>query len=700
LSTRRKPRRVEKTLPARQKKSRLSFHAFRISVLLFSATVLVYSGVWHFAFVNFDDPEYVTNNLHVQSGFTWQALKWAFTSADAANWFPLTWLSHMLDFQLFNLSAGWHHITSVLIHALSTVLLFAFLNRATRALWPSAFVAFLFALHPLHVESVAWISERKDVLSAFFWFLTLFAYTRYAERRTARRYGVVLVAFCLGLMAKPMIVTLPFVLLLFDVWPLKRLSLRDTPANWPIWEKLPLVLLAAGVSAVTYVVQRGSGAVEAVSAFPIGLRIENALVSYAVYLAKIFWPAGLAVFYPYPLSLRAWQVALAVVVVAGISGLVLCWFKTRPYLAVGWLWYLGTLVPVIGLVQVGAQARADRYTYVPAVGIFIMLAWGAADIVRRWPQRKLAVPVIAAIACAACVPVTWKQIQYWNNSETLFQHAIDVTDRNYLAEHNLANALLDVHGRLPDAIAHLRESLRIHPDSARTHTDLGTALSNLPRYSTEAVAEYEAALRIDPNSAITHNDLGNTFSKMPGRLPQAISEYEAALRIKPDYAEAHNNLGAALSRSGRLPGAIAEFETALKLDPGYPQARKNCAEAHYDLGVALSRVQARLPQAITQFEEALRIDPDYAEAHNDLGVALSEVGGRSSEAIAEFEAALRINPEYFDAHYDLAVALSEIPGRLPDAMSQLEEALRIRPDPQARELLDRMRASQKRIIQR
>jgi tetratricopeptide (TPR) repeat protein len=700
LSTRRKPRRVEKTSLARPKNTRLSLHHFWISVFLFFTTVLVYANVRHFAFVNFDDPEYVTNNLHVQSGFTWQAFKWAFTSANAANWFPLTWLSHMLDVQLFGLAAGWHHVTSVLIHALATVLLFAFLNRATRAVWPSAFVAFLFALHPLHVESVAWVAERKDVLSAFFWFLTLWAYARYAERRTLSRYGLVLVAFCLGLMAKPMIVTLPFVLLLLDEWPLKRLSLRDAPAKWPIWEKLPLFLLAIGMSAVTYFVQRGSGAVEAISAFPIGLRIENALVSYAIYLAKIVCPTGLAVFYPYPLSFPAWQVALAAAMFAGISALVLRRFKTCPYLAVGWLWYLGTLVPVIGIVQVGAQARADRYTYIPAVGIFIMLAWGAADVARRWARAKLLVPILATLACAACVPVTGKQIEYWTDSETLFQHAIDVTDRNYLAQHNLANALLNVPGRLPDAIALLKESLRIHPESARTHTDLGTALSNFPEHFPEAVAEYEAALRIDPNSAITHNDLGNTFSKMPGRLPEAVSEYEAALRIRPDYAEAHNNLGAALSRSGRPAEAIPEFEAALKLDPGYPEARKNCTQAHYDLGVALSKVQARLPEAISQFEDALRIDPDNAEAHNDLGVALSEMGGRTSEAIAHFEAALRINPDYFDAHYDLAVALSEIPGRLPDAITQLGEALRIRPDPQARELLDRMRASQKRIIQR
>ncbi|MDQ2776965.1 MAG: tetratricopeptide repeat protein [Acidobacteriota bacterium] len=698
--TRRKTRRIERSSVPIPQTTRNSFNGFWISVFLFSATILVYANVRHFAFVNFDDPEYVTNNLHVQGGLTWQAFKWAFTSGDAANWFPLTWLSHMLDFQLFGLASGWHHITSVLVHALATVLLFAFLNRATRALWPSALVAFLFALHPLHVESVAWVSERKDVLSAFFWCLTLYAYVRYTERQTIARYGLVLVAFCLGLMAKPMIVTLPFVLLLLDVWPFQRLSLRSAPATWPIWEKLPLLLLAVGVSVVTYFVQRGSGAVESVFAFPIGLRIENALLSYAVYLAKIFWPTGLAVFYPYPLSFSAWQVALAVAIVVGISTLVLRLLRTHPYLAVGWFWYLGTLIPVIGLVQVGAQARADRYTYVPAVGIFIMLAWGAADIARRWPRTKLAVPAVAAVACAACVPVTWKQIQYWDNSETLFQHAIDVTNQNYLAQHNLANALLDVPGRLPDAIAHLKESLRIHPDSARTHTDLGTALSKLPAHSPEAVAEYEAALRIDPNSAITHNDLGNTLSKMPGRLPEAISEYEAALRIKPDYAEAHNNLGAALSKSGRPADAVTEFETALKLDPDYPEARKNCAAAHYDLGVGLSKLPGRLPEAISQFEEALRIDPGYAEAHNDLGVALSEMGGRTDEAIAHFEAALRINPNYFDAHYDLAVALSEIPGRLPEAITQLDEALRIRPDPEVQQLLDRMRSSQKRIIQR
>jgi tetratricopeptide (TPR) repeat protein len=632
-----------------------------IYLALFLATFAVYGQVRQFSFTNFDDPEYVTDNPHVRAGITPEGVKWAFTSGDAANWFPATRLSHMLDCQLFGLESGPHHLTNVLLHALAALLLFAFLNRATHARWPSALVAFLFALHPLHVESVAWVAERKDVLCAFFWFLALWAYVRYSERPKPGNYLLALFAFCLGLMAKPMIVTLPFVLLLLDVWPLRRVPpMALSPASWRkvLWEKVPFFAASAAAATITYLVQQGAGAVKAL---PVGIRAENALISYLVYIGKTVWPTRLAVFYPYPPGISAWHAALAGLVIVGISVAVLRLFRAYPYLAVGWFWYLGTLLPVIGLVQVGAQARADRYMYVPMVGVTIMLAWGAADVLRHWPRAKPVLTALAAAACCCCVALTYIQTQYWTNSGSLFQHALDVTDRNYLAEHNLGTYLTDVPGRLPEAITHLEAALRLRPDSGTAHTDLGNALSQIPGRLPDAISEYRAALRILPDSPIPHFDFANTLAKVPGRLPEAISEYEAALRISPDY----------------------------------PGARDALAAAHYNLGVALSKSDGRLAEAIAQFEAALRIKPDYAEAHNDLGVVLSQIGGHAPEALDQFEAALRISPGYADAHYNLGVALSNIPGRMPEAISQFEAAQRIRPDPEVQKMLDRLRAAQR-----
>ena len=680
---------------------------------LLVASFAVYAPVRHFDFVDFDDLEYVRDNPHVRAGLTPGSLAWALTSTDSANWFPLTRLSHMLDAQLFGMRPGPHHLGSVLFHALAALCLFAFLRRATRARWPSAFVALLFALHPLHVESVAWVAERKDVLCALFWFLALWAYVRYAERPGVGRYLLVLLPFCLGLLSKPMIVTLPLVLLLLDVWPLgRRPALR---------EKLPFFALSAAGAIATYLAQRGSGAVQALAAFPFGLRVENALVSYVVYAAKMFWPTRLAVFYPFPSHIPLWQAGLAAALLAGVSILVLRSLRSCPYLATGWLWYLVTLAPVIGLVQVGAQARADRYMYVPMVGLSIMLGWGAADWLRRAPRFRPALAVAAVAACLSTAVLAAAQVQHWKDSQALFGHALAVTDGNYLAHHNLGVALAEMPGRLPYAIAHYRAALAIRPDSARVHTDLGSALAKLPGGLSEAAGEYREALRLSPDSAIPHNNLGNALARIPNRLPEAIAEYQAALRIDPDYAEAHNNLGFALAQvPGRLPDAIREYREALRIRPDYAEAHANLAAAlsaspanlpeavteyqaalrirpdladlHYNLALTLSKMDGRAPDAISHFEEALRIEPDYAEAHNNLGVVLTQFPNRIPEAIGHFEAALQIDPNYVDAHYNLGVALAGIPGRMPEAIFQFETVLRLRPDPEVRELVERLRA--------
>jgi len=641
--------------------------------------VALYAPVARFEFVNFDDPEYVTRNTHVRGGLTPPGIEWALTSAEAANWFPVTRLSHMLDSQLFGLRGGPHHLASVWWHALAAVLLFAFLARSTHARWPSAWVAFLFALHPLHVESVAWVAERKDVLCAFFWFLALWAYVRYAERPGRARYLAVLLWFCLGLMSKPMIVTLPFVLLVLDAWPLRRLS------RAALREKIPFFALAFVSGLAIFLVQQSSGAVKEIARLALGLRVENALVSCALYCLKTIWPTGLAVFYPYPASFEWRMVAAAGLAVAFITVLALRSFRSAPYLAAGWIWFLVTLAPVIGLMQVGAQARADRYMYVPMVGLTIMLAWGAADLAHRWPPATRPIVVAAIAVCLAATAVSAAQIQYWKNSETLFQHTLDVTTDNYLAEHNLGSYLLDT-GRLAEAIPHLEAALRIRPESAPARTDLASALAQTPGRLPEAIAQYQIAVRFVPDAAIPHNNLASALAQFPERLPEAIVEYRTALRIDPDYAEAHNNLGLALAGiPGRLPEAIAEYQAALRLKPGY-------AEAHYNLGVALSKTAGRLPEAAAEFESALRLKPDYAEAHNNLGVSLTQLPGRLSEAITHFEAALRIQPDYADAHYNLGVALSQIPGQMPEAIAQLEEALRLQPDPELRRAVDRLRA--------
>jgi tetratricopeptide (TPR) repeat protein len=617
------------------------------------AILLAYLPVKSFDFVNFDDPDYVSGNAHVRQGLTPDGIAWALTSTEAANWFPVTRLSHMLDVQLFGLDAGWHHIVNVLLHTVATLLLFAFLNRATsgstQARWPSAMVALLFALHPLHVESVAWIAERKDTLAALFGFLTLWAYVRYTEKPGLGRYLFVVACFCLALMSKPMLVTLPFIFLLVDFWPLRRPLL--------LHEKIPFFVLAAASATITYMAQAGSGAVDALH-IPFSLRVENALVSYFIYIGKMFWPAGLAVFYPYPPAIPAWQAVLAGVAILGVSALTLRVLKTRPYLAVGWFWYLGTLVPVIGLIQVGAQARADRYVYLPMVGLSIMLAWGLLEV----PKSKVAISGALAM-CLACAVVCEAQVQYWRNSEALFRHALDVTSGNYLAHHNLGVALADEQ-RFPEAIEQYQAALQIAPGAANVQTDYGSALAKSGRIP-EAIAHYRAALELLPDSPITHNDLANALAANPGSVPEAIAEYQTALRLKPDYEEARNNLAKVQS-----------------------QMQSNAAELQYNLGVDLAK-SSKPEAAIAHFEEALRLKPDYVDAHNNLGVVLAGAG-RVQEAISHFETALRIDPTSLDAHVNLGIALSGLPGRRPEAIRHFEAALRVKPDPEIRQMLDRL----------
>ena len=593
-----------------------------VYLLLIFVTLVVFHRLPTHDFINLDDNLLVYENPQVLAGLNKEGVIWAFTQYHAEYWHPVTWLSHMLDCQLFGLRPGLHHLTSLLFHLANCVLLLLILRKMTGALWRSAFVAVLFAIHPLHVESVAWVAERKDVLSAFFWFLTIWAYARYAEQPGLRRYLLVLLFFGLGLMSKPMVVTLPFVLLLLDYWPLGRIQLQNmrTVGDFDIprsslfrlvWEKIPLFALTVVTIIATVVVQDKVGALKSLEAFPLQTRIANALVSYISYLAKMIWPHKLAVYYPHPGTIPVWQVAGSGLLLLCVSVLVIKAAKNRPYLAVGWLWYLGTLVPVIGLVQVGSQAMADRYTYLSFVGLFIMIAWGLPSLLAGWHHRRNAFAIASAILFLGCVVGTWRQVGHWQNSITLFQHTVKVTNDNHFAHNNLGVALARG-GRLDEATYHYSQALRIKPDRAEVHNNLGNALAaqeNVDR----AVGHYYQALEIDPNNARAYNNLGNLLANQ-GKTEEAINHYTEALRLEPDYVGAHYNLGTVLAEQGRTEEAINHITEALRLMPYW-------AGAHNNLGVLLER-RGRLDEAIRHYSEALRLDPNYAKARHNLEKAL------------------------------------------------------------------------------
>jgi protein O-mannosyl-transferase len=645
--------------PRAAKKSAPSRTDLWISLALVIAILAVYSGVGSHQFVDYDDNDYIASNPHVRDGFTWSGIRWAFTSVDQSNWFPLTWLSHMLDCEWFGLNAGAHHLMSLAIHALATLALFAALKRLTKARWPSAFVALAFALHPLHVESVAWAAERKDVLSALFWCLTLWAYAIYAERPSRPRYAAVLALFACGLMSKPMTVTLPFVLLLIDYWPLKRRAIA---------EKLPMFAMSAAASAVTFIAQRRGGAVAETVVAPLVSRMENALVSYAVYLENFFWPSNLAVFYPY-VEPAAWAWISAGFVLAAISVFVVAQRTARPFLAVGWFWYLGTLAPVIGLIQAGSQARADRYTYLPTIGISIMIAWACAEFVSN--RRALAIAV-TAIGVAWAV-LTGRNVANWQSTETLFTHAIEVTDGNYVAYNNLGN-LRRREGRFEDAAADFESAVRIQPSSADAQDNLGVALTALGRID-DAVPHLRDAIALRPDLAKPHIDLGSALMRS-GHPGEAISEFERALAIDPQSGDAEYNLAGALASTGHRDQAMPHFEKALPFLVSATTQNPDDADAHYNLGAVYGMI-GRSSDAAAQFSEVVRLRPNDPEARYNLGVALS--GEKQFDHAAEqFSAAIGLRPDYAAAHLALARALVSL-GRTTDAIAEYSETLRLAP---------------------
>ena len=552
--------------------------ALRKDVLLCLVLVLVTLAVfWQvsgFDFVNYDDDLYVYDNPHVTAGLTLAGLKWALTANVAANWHPLTVYSHMLDCQVFGLWAGGHHLTSLALHVANALLLFALLRWMTGARWRSFFVAGLFALHPLHVQSVAWISERKDVLSTFLGLLAALGYVSYAKRSSKGWYAVSLLCLALGLMAKPMLVTLPFLFLLFDYWPLGRLAMREAGQrvrpHLVLAEKVPFLALAGISVALTFVYQRAGGAVDVIEQFSLPVRLANACVSYAAYALKMCWPAKLAVFYPHPESgLVPWHVALSALSLVGVSVVVVLLRRSRSYLIVGWLWYVGMLVPVIGLVQVGQQAMADRYTYVPLIGLFIMVTWGVADLLGKRANGRRIGAALGMLALLACAGRTWVEVGYWRNSETLFSRALAVTRDNVVAHTNLGEALARQE-RYEEAIGHFEEVLRIEPEDTDMYYNLGLAMSSLGRYE-EAVEHFNAFIAENPGHVGARLKIGRALIELE-RFDEAVAHFEEALRVAPSSVDAHFYLALVSIKQEKFEDAISHLRTVLRYQPNHPTA--------------------------------------------------------------------------------------------------------------------------------
>jgi protein O-mannosyl-transferase len=635
-----------------------------VCAFLLLGVALVFGQTVHHEFINYDDEVYVYENPHVVSGLTTEGVAWAFTTGHASNWHPLTWLSHMLDCQLYGLKPWGHHLSSVLLHAAAAILLFLVLRRMTGDLWPSAFVAAVFAIHPLRVESVAWVAERKDVLSGLFFMLTLAAYVAYVRHPfSLLRYLTVAVLFALGLMAKPMLVTLPFVLLLLDYWPLGRMAAIKPR---PVAEKIPLFALAAASCVATSLAQ--SKAVAPLEILPLSLRIGNALVAYVAYIGQLFYPVGLAVFYPHPeSSLPIWKAVGSLVVLMGASAVAVVGRRRFPYLFVGWFWYLGMLVPVIGLVQIGMQAMADRYTYLPQIGLCIVVAWAATQAVVSWPTGRRACGAGAGLAVLILMGCAWRQASYWCDSETLWTRTLACTTQNMVARYNFA-VTLQHRGKLDEAIAQYREVLKIKPGYVDAYNNLGVTLQRSGRLD-EAIAQYELGLKIDPDSVDFHVNLSSVLADR-GQFDEAIAHCEKALQIAPDHVGAHNNLGIALAGQGRFDEAIVHYRRALGVE-------SNHVEASYNLGMALAR-RGLIDEAISQYQRTLEIDPDHVEAHNNLGNALAR-RGRYDAAIAHYQRALAVKPNYVEAGVNLRTAQKQ-QAKMADAVRRWREALRSQPN--------------------
>jgi tetratricopeptide (TPR) repeat protein len=645
-----------------------------VCVFLALAVLAVFGQTAHFGFVNLDDDLYVYENGKVASGLTLQGVTWLFTHAECHFYHPLTMLSLMLDYQLHGLDAGGYHLTNVLIHAASAILLFLILRRMTGALWRSAFVAAVFAIHPLRVESVAWVSERKDVLATFFFMLTLGAYVRYArDPNSLGRYLTVAGLFGLGLLCKPTAVTLPFVLLLLDYWPLQRLAPQAPTGAFVIpkrliLEKIPLVALAGVACVMTYYAEAEGNSVVPIANISVPLRMGNVLVSYVIYLRQMVWPTGLAVFYPYPEKNHPfWEIGLAFLLLAVISGAVLAVWRKRPWLMAGWFWYLGMLVPAIGIVQVGVFAHADRNTYLPQIGLYVLAAWAAADWSAGWKHRRVVWGSLMVAMIGALLVCGRKQTSYWRDSETLWRRALACTAANNFACVDLGDALLS-RGAVDDAIEQYQKAVEIKPEEPGSRIDLGVALLKKGKLE-EAIAQFRRVLELNPAYEKVHYNLGIALFQK-GNLAEAIAQYRTALELKPDDEAAIRNLGDALLKQGDLDESIAQYRKAL-------DSHANDVEAHYSLGNVLL-LKGNVEEAIGEYRKVIEFNPAYEDAHYNLGIALFQKGNLEG-AIAQYRTALELKPDDENAHKNLGDALLK-QGKLDEAAAQYRKALDIHSD--------------------
>ena len=655
----------------------MRFHSrHHLTCLCLALAVITLALYWPMVghdFINVDDPRFISQNPHVKAGLTRAGIGWAFQSLETENWQPLTWISHMIDCELYGLNAGGHHLTSLLLHVANSVLLLVWLNGLTQSPWRSACVAALFAWHPLHVESVAWACERKDVLSTWFWLLALLSYTRYAQgmRPEAPRpgahpafyYGLTLLFFACGLMSKPMVVTLPCVLLLLDFWPLNRFTdgRATDQAGEPgqslaraasrlVVEKIPFFLLTLGMSMATLFAQKAGGALATLAGLPFSERLANTVVNYGTYLANTFWPSGLAYFYPYHFAWPASRVVEDGLLLAAVTGWSLWRLRQEPYLLTGWLWFLGTLLPTIGLVQVGIQSLADRYMYIPSIGLFLALVWGMGGLFDRWHAGRKIMSALGGLALVGCLTLTSVQLSYWQNSITLASHTIEVTRQNYVAYESLGRALYEA-GRKKEAMVCYEESVRIRPDFPQSQFNLATALRDAGRLP-EAVEHFAAAAKLVPDRPEARIALGTTLLQA-NRLNEAAVQFAEGLRLEPASAEAHHSLGIALARQGDITNAIPHFRAAVRLDPAK-------ADFRFSLGLAL--MDTHLPAAAAaQFEAELKLAPNETRAHFRLAQALQQLN-EPAAAAEHYQAALRLTPDFPEAAAALAQILAAHPG--------------------------------------
>ena len=647
----------------------------------------VFGQTVRYEFINYDDDSLVYENPAVTRGLDPQEIVWAFahqSSQDA--WFPITDISHMLDWQLYGPNAGGHHLTNVLLHAATVVLLFLALHAMTGALWRSAFVAAVFAIHPLRVESVAWVAERKDVLSGLFFMLALWMWARYAQARSAAEsreepnagkiilalapgcwtfdYCLALVFFILGMLSKPMLVTLPFVLVLLDYWPLQRFN--TSTLQRLLVEKWPFFLVSAAGCVATILTQ--PHAVLAARQFTLPWRMGNSLLAYVDYLGHMFYPAGLSLLYPHPeRDLAPWRVCFCVVVLLGISAGVILGRRKHPWLIMGWLWYLGVFVPVIGVMQAGDQARADRFTYLPQIGLYIMIAWGAAEISRSWPGRRAMLGSLAGIILAGLAAAAYVQTTHWKNSISVWTQTLACWPQCYIAHCNLGIALAG-QGQVSDAVQHFNQALAINPDDAKSINNLGKVLTTEGKLD-EAFQDFHHALQLEPDDARTLNNLGAALAAR-GKPDEAIADVKRALQLKPDYADAYYNLGNILASRKDFDGAVEDYKQALQINPDFPEA--NC-----NLGLALAR-QGNLDEAAQYYERAIQFKPHYKDALNNLGGLLA-AQGKLDEAAQYYKQVLQLAPDDPNVLNNLGVTLAR-QGNLDEAIKYFNQALQINPN--------------------